>query len=132
MSDEIPERREFVRSTIITVIFTVLFLSLALAFWAWSVPEVVDVTPVGALNEINPYIAIVLEILFMLAFYIFLTVTLLNFRLYLTNIRAGWFEIVATLVLVVIFSYLMFGIGVTMAAFVLCLSFVVYLYLLQE
>jgi hypothetical protein len=130
MSDEIPERSEIIRSTIITSVLTGLFLILGLIFWAWTDSEV-D-TPLTALNEMNPFLAPIFEILFMGVMFFFMTVTVANLRLYLTKIRSGWLDVILLLIVQVIISYFMFGLEVTGAAFVLCLAFVAYIYLLQD
>ncbi|RDE12561.1 MAG: hypothetical protein C4K47_07430 [Candidatus Thorarchaeota archaeon] len=130
MSDEVPERREVVRSTVVSVILAVVFLILAIALWAWSAPGLVS--PVSYLNSINPYISVVLEILAMFGFFVFITVTVVNLRLGLTEIRAGWTEVVTTIVLVTIVSWAMFGASISGASLILSLAFVVYLYLLQD
>ena len=130
MSDEVPERREVVRSTVVSVILAVVFLILAIALWAWSAPGLVS--PVSYLNSINPYISVVLEILAMFGFFVFITVTVVNLRLGLTEIRAGWTEVVTMIVLVTIVSWAMFGASVSGASVILSLAFVVYLYLLQD
>ena len=130
VSDETPERGEVIKSSIITIVLVVIFLSLAIAFWAWSAPDITS--PVKYLNGLNPYIAVVLEIMFMFGFFVFATVTIVNVKLALTRLRAGWTEIVLMLILEVLLSFLMFGSGVGSASVVLCLAFVVYLYLLQD
>jgi hypothetical protein len=130
VSDEVPERREVMRSTIISVIFAVVFLVLSIAFWAWSAPGLVS--PVSYLNSVNPYITVALEILAMFGFFVFVTVTVVNLRLGLTEIRAGWTEIVTMIILVMIVSWAMFGASVSGASVILSLAFVVYLYLLQD
>lgn len=130
MSDDVPERHEIVRSTIISVILAVVFLILAIAFWAWSAPGLAS--PVSLLNSINPYIVVLLEIMSMFGFFIFVTVTVVNLRLGLTQIRAGWTEIVTMIVLVTVVSWAMFGASVSGASVILSLAFVVYLYLLQD
>ncbi|MGV9103057.1 MAG: hypothetical protein ACOC38_12980 [Promethearchaeia archaeon] len=131
MSQEI-DRNEMIRSTVITVVLAAVLLSLGLLFWAWSSPDVVDSTFVGTLNDINPFLVTVIEIALMFGFYVFLTVTLVNLRLFITKIRAGWLEILVPLILVTVISYFMFQEYVAAATFVLSLGFVVYLYLLQE
>jgi len=130
VNDEIPERREIWRSTILSVLFAAVLLILAIAFWAWSAPGV-D-TPVSFMNSINPFIAVALEILLMFGFFIFVTVTVVNLRQGLTEIRAGWTEIITMLILVAILSWVMFGANVSGASVILSLAFVVYLYLLQD
>jgi hypothetical protein len=132
VSDDIPERNEIVRSTVITIILTVLFLILGLAFWAWSSPDVIDTSPVGVMNSMNPFVTILLESLTMLGMFIFLSVTVLNLRLFLSNVRGGWFEVIFLFILLLVISWLMFGSGVGGVTAVLSLGFVVYLYLLQE
>ncbi|MFW9909936.1 MAG: hypothetical protein ACFFEF_15315 [Candidatus Thorarchaeota archaeon] len=132
MSDDIPERSEMIRSTAITIILTVAFLILGLAFWAWSSPDVIDSSPIGILNSVNPYVTVLIESLTILGIFIFLSVTIINLRLFISNVRAGWFEVIVLFILVVAMSWLMFGSGVSGVSAVLSLGFVVYLYLLQE
>jgi hypothetical protein len=130
LSDEIPDRTEIIRSTIITIIFTAIFLSFALAFWAWSAPDVES--PVDALNEINPFIPIIAEILFLFCFFVFSSITVINLRLFITKVRAGWAEVILLLILTTAMSWLMFDYNVALPALVLSMGFVVYLYLLQD
>ncbi|MCK5150234.1 MAG: hypothetical protein KAQ65_00275 [Candidatus Thorarchaeota archaeon] len=130
MSDEVPAREEIVRSTIITVIFASVFIILGLLFWVWS-NSAVD-SPITALNDYNLYITIGLEVLFMFGMFVFLTVTAINLRHYLTRIRSGWLEVIVLLIISTSISYLMFEAGVAAASFLLNLGFVVYLYLMQE
>lgn len=132
MSDEIPERSEIVRSTIITVILTVVLLSLGLALWAWSAPEVIDTSPVGALNDMNPFLVLIIEILVMSGMFLFLTITVVNIRLYLTQIRSGWTELILLLIVVFVMTFLMFESGVAIVTLLLSLAVIVYLYMLQE
>ncbi|MFW9918126.1 MAG: hypothetical protein ACFFED_00850 [Candidatus Thorarchaeota archaeon] len=131
MSDEVPEREEIIRSTLITAILTSIFLILGLLFWVWSNSPDVE-SPLTAINDVNAFIVPLLEILFMGGMYFFMTVTVVNLRLYLTGIRAGWLDIILLLIVQVVISYLMFGLEVTGASFVVCLAFIAYLYLLQE
>ena len=132
MSDETPERSEMMRSTIITVLLTVLFFVLGLAFWAWSSPEVIDTSPVGAINEMNPALTVLIEVLVMVMAFIFLSVTVINLKLMLSNIRAGWTEVIVVLIVMAIASSAMFGLFVGASTVILSLGFVVYLYLLQD
>ncbi|MFW9832419.1 MAG: hypothetical protein ACFFEK_00335 [Candidatus Thorarchaeota archaeon] len=132
MSDDIPERSDMLRSTIITVLLTVVFIILGLAFWAWSSPDVIDSSPVGAINELNPALTVLIEVLVMLMVFISLSVTVINLRLILTNIRAGWLEVIILVIFIAIMATAMFGLFVGAATVVLSLGFVVYLYLLQE
>lgn len=132
MSDETPERSEMMRSTIITVLLTVVFFVIGLAFWAWSSPEVIDTSPVGAINEMNPALTVLIEVLVMLMAFIFVSVTAINLKLMLTSIRAGWTEVIVILIVMAIMSSAMFGLFVGAATVVLSLGFVVYLYLLQD
>ena len=132
MSDETPERSEMMRSTIITVLLTVVFFVIGLAFWAWSSPEVIDTSPVGAINEMNSALTVLIEVLVMVMAFIFLSVTAINLKLMLTNIRAGWTEVIVILIVMAIMSSAMFGLFVGAATVVLSLGFVVYLYLLQD
>jgi len=73
-----------------------------------------------------------LEVLVMLGFFVFLSVTVINLKLFLTEIRAGWTEVIVVLVVVAIIASTMFGVFVGAASVILSLGFVVYLYLLQE
>jgi hypothetical protein len=132
LSYDIPERSEMVRSTIITVILTVVLLSLGLAFWAWSAPDVIGTSPVGALNDMNPFLVLIIEILVMSGVFVFLTITVINIRLFLTQIRAGWTEIILLLIIIFVMAFLMFEPGVAIVTLLLSLAFVVYLYMLQE
>jgi len=130
VSDEVPAREEIVRSTIITVVLTSVFLILGLLFWAWTNSEVDS--PITAINDINPFITIILEVIFMFGMFVFLTVTVTNLRHYFTRIRSGWLEVIILVILTVIITYFMFGVEVAGASSVLFLGFVAYLYLLQE
>jgi hypothetical protein len=132
VSDDTPERSKMLRSSIITVLLTVVFIILGLAFWAWSSPDVIDSSPVGAINELNPALTVLIEILVMLMVFIFLSVTVINLRLMLTNIRAGWVEVIILIIFIAIMATAMFGFFVGAATVILSLGFVVYLYLLQE
>lgn len=131
VSDAI-EKKEFVHSTIITVIFSLVFLILGVAFWYWSTPEVIDTSPVNWLLETNPVLVPVIEILLMVGFFIALITTIINSRLYFTEIRAGWLEIIFTLILATAISWAMFNSNVGIATFVISIGFVVYLYMLQD
>ncbi len=132
MSDEIPERSEMIRSMIITVLLTAVFLILGLTFWAWSSPEVIDTSPIGAINDMNPALTVLIEVLVMVMVFIFLSVTVINLKLMLTNFRAGWVEVIAILIFIGFITVAMFDLFVGAATLVLSLGFVVYLYLLQE
>ena len=131
VSDEI-EKKEFVRSTIITVIFSPVFLILGVAFWYWSTPEVIDTSPVNWILEINSFLVPVIETLLMVGFFIALITTIINSRLYFTEIRAGWLEIIFTLILTTAISWAMFDSNVGIATLVISIGFVVYLYMLQD
>ncbi len=132
MSDDVPERSETIRSAVITVILTVVFLIVGLAFWAWSFPDIIDTSIVGAINSFNPYVTLMIEALAMLGMFIFLSVTVINMKLFLSGIRAGWMEVISVFIIVVAISWVMFGTAVSGVTAVLSLGFVVYLYLLQE
>lgn len=132
MSDDTPERSEMIRSTVITITFSVVFLIIGLALWAWSSPDIIETSPVGSLNSFNPYVTVIIESLTMLGMFIFLSVTLINMRLFLSEIRAGWMEVISVFFVVVAISWLMFGAAVGGVTAVFSLGFVVYLYLLQE
>ena len=132
VSDETPERREMIRSSVITVALSVILLILGLAFWAWSSPDVIDTSPVGWLNGISPYLTVVLEVFTMLGFFVFLVVTVINLRLFFTGIRAGWTEVILVWIVVGAMSWLMFGAAAGAATGILSMGFIVYLYLLQD
>lgn len=132
MSDDVPDRSETIRSAVITVILTVVFLIVGLAFWAWSFPDIIDTSLVGAINSFNPYVTLMIEALAMLGMFIFLSVTVINMKLFLSGIRAGWTEVIIVFIIVVAISWVMFGTAVSGVTAVLSLGFVVYLYLLQE
>jgi hypothetical protein len=132
VSEETPERSKMIRSLLVTIIFSVLILVLGISLWAWSSPEIIDSSPIGALNAINPAITVLLEVLVMLGFFVFLSVTVINLKLFLTEIRAGWTEVIVVLIVVAIMASTMFGVFVGAASVILSLGFVVYLYLLQE
>ncbi|MFW9925226.1 MAG: hypothetical protein ACFFDM_00520 [Candidatus Thorarchaeota archaeon] len=132
MSDETPERRDLIRSSIITIILTVVFLILGLTLWAWSSPDIIDSSPIGVLNSYLPAITVAIEVLVMLMFFIFLSVSVINLRLMLSQIRAGWFEVILLLIVLAIISTTMFGVFVGAASVIVSLGFVVYLYLLQD
>ena len=132
MSDETPERSEMVRSSIITILLTVVFFVIGLAFWAWSSPDIIETSPVGAINAMNPAVTVLIEVLVMVMAFIFLSVTAINLKLMLTGIRAGWTEVIIILIFIAIVTAAMFDLFVGSATVVLSLGFVVYLYLLQE
>ena len=132
VSDETPERSELIRSTIITIVLTTVLLVIGLAFWAWSSPEVIDTSPVGAINELNPALTILIEVLVMFMVFVFLAVTVINLKLMLTSIRAGWTEIIVLLIVIAIATSAMFNLFVGAATVILSIGFVVYLYLLQD
>jgi len=132
LSQDTPDKSELMRSNIITLVFTVIFLVLVVLFWMWSAPDVLDTSPVGALNDINPYVTFVIEILVLFGVFVFGTVTVVNLRLQLTDVRAGWPEIILMIIVVAVIAYLAFGLNAMGGAVVLSLGFVAYLYLLQE
>jgi hypothetical protein len=132
VSDDIPERSEMVRSTAITTILTVVFLVLGLTFWAWSSPDIIESSPIGLLTSMNPFVTVLIESLTMLGIFIFLLVTAINLRLFISNVRAGWLEVIVIFIVVTAMAWLMFGSGVGGVAAILSLGFVAYLYLLQE
>ena len=132
MSEDVPERSEMIRSAVITVVLTVVFLIIGLAFWAWSSADVIDTSPVGALNSFNPFLTGIIEALAMLGTFIFLSVTVINLRMFLSNVRAGWLEVISVFIVVVAMGWIMFGSAVGGVTAVFCLGFVVYLYLLQD
>ena len=132
MSDDVPERNEMVRSAVITIVFSAIFLIVGLLLWVWSAEDIIATSPVGALNNFNGFLTIIVEALTMLGVFIFLSVTVINLRLFLSGVRAGWMEVISLFILVVAMSWLMFGAAVGGVSVILSLGFVVYLYLLQE
>jgi hypothetical protein len=130
LSDDIPERDEIVRSTVITVFLTALFLIIANLFWAWTSSEVE--TPVTWMYSVNPVLAPVIEVFTMFLVFVFLITTIINLRLYMTRIRAGWLEVILIFIFVTAMAWFMFGTSVGLASGVLSLAFIGYLYLLQE
>lgn len=126
------ERSEDVRSAVITIILTVVFLVIGLTLWLWSSPDIIDTSPIGAMNSFNPYVTVIIESLTMLGMFIFLSVTVINLRLFISEVRAGWIEVISVFILVVAISWLMFGAAVGGVTAILSLGFIVYLYLLQE
>ncbi len=132
MSHDMPDKSELVRSNVVTLFLTALFIVVAILFWIWSTPDVVDTSPVGALNNFNPFLTFVIEILVMTGVFIFATVTVINLRLQLTSVRAGWVEVIIMVILIPIITYFTFGVNAAGATLILSLGFVAYLYLLQE
>ena len=132
MSDDIPERSDMIRSSAITGVFTAVFMIIALVLWAWeSIPED-EISLLDALNDLNPYVTLLIEALVMLGFFIFLCVTVINLRMFFSEIRAGWLEVVSVFILAVVMAWIMFGSAVGGISAILCLGFLVYLYLLQD
>jgi len=132
VSDDVSERSEDMRSAVITIIFTVVFLILGIVLWVWSSPDIIDTSLIGVINSFNPYVTLIIESLTMLGMFIFLSVTVINMRLFLSEVRAGWFEVISVFIIVVAISWLMFGAAVGGVTAIFSLGFVVYLYLLQE
>jgi hypothetical protein len=129
VSDDVPERSEMIRSAVITIMFSVVFLIIGLALWAWSSPDVIATSPVGAINSFNSYVTVIIEALTMLGMFIFLSVTVINIRLFISEVRAGWLEVISVYIVAVAISWVSAVGGVTA---VLSLGFIVYLYLLQD
>ena len=132
MSDDTPERGEVIRSTVITLVLTVVFLILGLTFWAWSSPDFIDTSPIGILTDMNPFVTVLLESLTMVGIFIFLSVTVINLKLFISGVRAGWFEVIVVFIIVTAMAWLMFGSAVGATTALLSLGFVVYLYWLQQ
>lgn len=132
VSDDVPERNEMIRSAVITIFLTVVFLVIGLTLWVWSSPDIIEISPIGALNDFNPFLTVLIEALSMLFVFIFLSVTVVNLRLFITQVRAGWFEIITLFIIVTAMSWLMFGAAVGGVTAIFSLGFIVYLYLLQE
>ena len=130
MSVDIPERSEIVRSTIITVLLASVFLTLGALFWYWAQPDVIS--PIADLSDANPYLLSILEVLFMFAAFIFVTVTITNLRLFYTQIRSGWLDVIVILIIMVALTYVMFQENIALFTLLFDLGFIVYLYLLQE
>ncbi|TFG98248.1 hypothetical protein E4H12_06610 [Candidatus Thorarchaeota archaeon] len=132
MSEDVPDRSEMIRSAVITIIFSAVFLIVGLVLWIWSFTDIITTSPVGALNSINPYVTGILEALTMLGMFIFLSVTVINIRMFLSEVRAGWLEVISVYIIVVAMAWVMFGSAVGGVAAIFSLGFVVYLSLLQE
>lgn len=132
MSDDTPDRSVMIRSAVITIIFSAIFLIFGLVLWVWSAVDIIDTSPVGALNDINPYLTIIIEALTMLGVFIFLSVTVINLKLFLSEVRAGWLEVISVFIIIVALAWLMFEAAVGGVTAILSLGFVVYLYLLQD
>ena len=130
MSVDIPERSEIVRSTIITVILASIFLTIGVLFWSLTQPDVIS--PIADLNAANPYLLAILEVLVMFAAFLFITVTIVNLRLFYTQIRAGWLDVMVILIIMVALTYVLFQESVALFTSLFDLGFLVYLYLLQE
>jgi hypothetical protein len=64
--------------------------------------------------------------------FVFLLVSVINLRLALTSIRAGWTEVIITVIFIAIMSTAMFALFVGSMTVILSLGFVVYLYLIQD
>jgi len=132
VSEDVSDRSEMIRSAVITIIFTVVFLIIGLAFWLWSAEDIIATSPVGVLNSFNPFLTGIIEAVSMLGMFIFLSVTVINLRIFLSEVRAGWLEVILVYIVVVAMAWVMFGSAVGGVTAVFCLGFVVYLYLLQE
>ena len=132
MSDDIPERSDMIKSTVITVIIAAVFMIIALALWAWeSLPED-ELSPLDTLYDINPYVPLLIEALVMLGLFVFVIVTVINLRLFFSEVRAGWLEVISIFILIVALAWIMFGSAVGGISAIFCLGFIVYLYLLQD
>ncbi|MCF2137407.1 MAG: hypothetical protein K9W43_09260 [Candidatus Thorarchaeota archaeon] len=132
MSHNMPDKSDLTRSNIITLFLTVILLVVAILLWMWSAPDVIDTSPIGALNNFNPFVTFVVEILIMTGVFIFATVTVINLRLQLTSVRAGWLEVIIMFIVIVAISWATFGVNAAGATAILSLGFIAYLYLLQE
>jgi len=132
VSDDTPERGEVIRSTVITLVFTVVFLILGLTFWAWSSPDIIETSPIGILSEMNLYVTVLLESLTMVGIFIFLSVTVITLKHFISGVRAGWFEVILVFITVAAMAWLMFGSAVGGTTAIFSLGFVVYLYWLQQ
>jgi len=132
VSDDTPERGEVIRSTVITLVFTAVFLILGLTFWVWSSPDFIATSPIGILSEMNLYVTVLLESLTMVGIFIFVSVTVINLKLFISGVRAGWFEVIVVFIIVTAMAWLMFGSAVGGTTAIFSLGFVVYLYWLQQ
>ena len=132
MSEDVSDRSEMIRSAVITIFFTVVFLILGIALWIWSSTDIIETSLVGMLNELNPYLTVIIEALTMLGMFIFLSVTVINLKLFLSGVRAGWMEVIVVFIVAVAVAWIMFGTAVGGVTAIFSLGFVVYLYLLQE
>jgi len=132
VSDDVPERSDMIKSTVITVIFAAVFMIIALTLWAWEALPEVETSPIDMLNDINPYITLLIEALTMLGEFVFLSVTVINLRMFFSDVRAGWLEVISVYILVVVMAWLMFGASVGGISAIFNLGFIAYLYLLQD
>ncbi|MHA1137142.1 MAG: hypothetical protein ACTSSE_11715 [Candidatus Thorarchaeota archaeon] len=132
MSEDVPDRSEMTRSAVITIILAAVFLIIGFLFWIWSAEDVIATSPVGTLNNFNQFLTGIIEAVSMLGAFIFMSVTVINLRMFLSEVRAGWLEVISVYIIVVAMTWLMFGSAVGGVTAVFCLGFVVYLYLLQE
>lgn len=105
---------------------------IGLTLWAWSSLNEDEISPIDLLNDINPFVTVLIESLTMLGVFIFLIVSVINLRLFLSEVRAGWVEVISVFILIVAITWLMFGAAVGGVTAILSLGFVVYLYLLQD
>ena len=98
-----------IRSTVITSILTAVFLIIGLTLWAWSSLDEVEASPIDILSDINPYATVLVESLTMLGVFIFLLVSVINLRLFISEVRAGWLEVISIYILIAAMAWLMFG-----------------------
>ncbi|TXT53947.1 MAG: conserved membrane protein of unknown function [Candidatus Thorarchaeota archaeon] len=132
MSDNTPDKSELMRSNIVTILFTVILLVIALTLWAWSSPDVVDTSPVGAITEINPWLLWGIELVIMIGLFFFASLSTINLRLMISGIRAGWTEMIALIIVVTALAFFMFSPELAAATLVATLGILSYFYMIQR
>jgi hypothetical protein len=68
----------------------------------------------------------------MVGTFVFVLVTVINLRIFLSEVRAGWLEVITIYIIFFAMAWVMFGSAVGGVTAVFCLGFIAYLYLLQE
>ncbi|MBD3407905.1 MAG: hypothetical protein GF411_17425 [Candidatus Lokiarchaeota archaeon] len=132
MSGNTPEKSELMRSNVVTILLSIILLVVALTLWAWSSPDVIDTSPVGAIQDLNPWVLWGLELLVMIGFFFFASISAFNLRLMISGIRAGWTEIIVLIIIVTAMSYLMFSPELAAATFIASLGVLSYFYMIQR
>ncbi len=105
----------------------IVFLVLVLSLWAGLFDSFV--------NSVQTYLYIfhdLLAILLLTAYYIFLFLTVATMREYMSKVRSGWTEVIATLIFIGIMGGVLFNFGVAVATLLLSILFIIYLYMSQS